>query len=398
MKQPKSFLLGGGQNATQLYANDSKHNMKRYFQFSKLLIIIFLSSIQLFPQSISDIVERVDKSVVMIIIYDATGSAVGQGSGVFVTVDGKILTNAHVLEDAYSAEVKSTIGNFERVQILYIDKNRDLAFIQVQTSNSIPPGLATDTDFKSGQRVIAIGNPLGLEKTVSDGLISGIRRTEDGIELIQTTVPISPGSSGGVLLDEYGFLIGITTSTFYGGQNINFAISLNTILKFAEDYKKADTQGIKVEQLKPAKESVWYSVVLHWIGNIFAFLLSLIFGTAFYYVIPLVMVAGYIIYGIAIGLWWLISYPFRKAREKKERTARLNYISQTNYDDSSNYSSSPNDYDNIFEEGYNNKELEEGLLEFYCPKCGHKNQVQNSIRGEMTSCISCKKSITVPLD
>ncbi len=177
------------------------------------IIFITLAKVNSFGQSISEIVERVDSSVVMVITYDVTGSSVGEGSGVFVTNDGKILTNAHVIKDAYSAEVKSSIGTFNKVVILYKDESKDLALIQVITSNSVPPEFAFDSELKAGQRVIAIGNPLGLEKTVSDGLISGIRRLENGVELIQTSVPISPGSSGGVLLNEDGLLIGITTST-----------------------------------------------------------------------------------------------------------------------------------------------------------------------------------------
>jgi len=183
-----------------------------------LLVLILVFCEPLSAQTTTEIAEDVGKSVVMIIVYDATGSAAAQGSGVFVTNDGRILTNAHVLEDAYSAEVISTIGTFDRVQVLYRDEKRDLALIRVPTGQSVPARFASDTDFKPGQRVIAIGNPLGLEKTVSDGLISGIRRTNDGVELIQTTVPISPGSSGGVLLNEYGLVIGITTSTFQGGR------------------------------------------------------------------------------------------------------------------------------------------------------------------------------------
>lgn len=370
--------------------------MKKHSYF--FFIFITLANVNSFGQSISEIVERVDSSVVMVITYDVTGSSVGQGSGVFVTNDGKILTNAHVIKDAYSAEVKSSIGTFNKVIILYKDVSKDLALIQVTTSNSVPPEFAFDSELKAGQRVIAIGNPLGLEKTVSDGLISGIRRLENGVELIQTSVPISPGSSGGVLLNEDGLLIGITTSTLLEGQNINFAISLNTIMWFVADFQKANSKGLSIEQLKLAKESVWYRVILHWIGNILLILISALFGGSFYFVIPLVMIGGYILFGVVKGLWWLIYYPFRKAKEKKERASYRNSFTQTPYNDSSAHSISTHDYDNIFEEGYSNEELEDDLFEFYCPKCGNKNQVHNSIRGETTSCIICKKIITVPFD
>ena len=372
--------------------------MKKHSYFIIIFIFITLVKVNSFGQSISEIVERVDSSVVMVITYDVTGSSVGQGSGVFVTNDGKILTNAHVIKDAYSAEVKSSIGTFNKVVILYKDESKDLALIQVTTSNSVPPEFDFDSELKAGQRVIAIGNPLGLEKTVSDGLISGIRKLENGVELIQTSVPISPGSSGGVLLNEDGLLIGITTSTLLEGQNINFAISLNTIIWFVEDFQKANSKSLSIEQLKLAKESVWYRVILHWLGNILLVIISALFGGSFYFVIPLLMIGGYILFGIIKGLWWLIYYPFRKAKEKKERIIYGNFISQTNNNASSDYSSAQNDYDNIYEEENSNKELEDGPLDFYCPKCGNKNQVQNSSQGEMVNCISCGKSIMIPFD
>ncbi|HQF42559.1 MAG TPA: serine protease [Ignavibacteriaceae bacterium] len=372
--------------------------MKKFY-LTLLFIAIFFYFSKVYAQSISDIVEEVEESVVMVLTYDATGSQIGQGSGVFVTKEGKILTNAHVIEDAYSAEVISSIGNFNQVEILFKDEDKDLALIKVNTNNSLPPLFAEDTNFKAGQRVIAIGNPLGLEKTVSDGLISGIRRLQNGVELIQTSVPISPGSSGGILLDEYGFIIGITTSTIIGGQNINFAISLNTILLFVDDYQNAISKGtIKVEKLKVAKVSVWYRVVLHWIGNIFLLLLSLVFGNTFYYGLPLLFLAGYLIYGIVRGLWWLVSFPVKKYKERKSYLQYQNSVSSiSDHTTSTDYDSLIDD-EEVEDEGIDDEELEENNIDFYCTKCGTLNQVDYSMQGDIITCINCKKSITVPYD
>lgn len=244
--------------------------------------------------------------------------------------------------------------------------------------------------MRAGQRVIAIGNPLGFQKTVSDGLISGIRRTNDGVELIQTTVPISPGSSGGVLLNEYGLIIGITTSTFQGGQNINFAISLNSILNFIVDYGKADPQRTKFQQLRTAKESVWYRVILHWIGNIIGFLIALAFGSAFYWAIPLLMIAGYIVYGIGKGLWWLVSYPFRKAQERRqahEYEAYLATLSAPHEDNSQE----------VTDEDTPDEEESDDFI-FFCPKCGHRYELSSDLRGETLECVHCHKRITIPIE
>lgn len=94
-----------------------------------LLTAAFALSARIQAQSTVEVAEEVSQSVVMIVVYDATGSTVGQGSGVFITNDGRILTNAHVLEDAYSAEVISSIGTFDKVQVLYKDDRYDLGLI-----------------------------------------------------------------------------------------------------------------------------------------------------------------------------------------------------------------------------------------------------------------------------
>jgi S1-C subfamily serine protease len=281
-----------------------------------VLLIQFLLATETRAQSIADIAERVGKSVTMIVTYDATGSVIGQGSGVFINKNGLVLTNAHVLEDAYSAEVICDLGTFDRITIVFRDPTRDLALIQLKTNQASPISFASDPNFRPGDRVVAIGNPLGLEKTVSDGLISGIRLTNDGVELIQTTVPISPGSSGGVLLNTSGELIGITSSTLEAGQNINFAISLRTILDFLSDYENQLATATP-EQLKPARESVWYRVLLKWVGAIILFLIAIIFSGTFYYIIPLLILVCYIVYWCLRGLWLLLTYPLRKAKEYK---------------------------------------------------------------------------------
>ena len=143
------------------------------------LIIHFSFAVETHAQSIAEIAENVGKSVTMIVTYDATGSPIAQGSGVFLTKTGIILTNAHVVNDAYSAEVISSLRTFDKVRILAQDSKRDLALISIPTDNSFPVSVAENTNFKPGDRVIAIGNPLGLEKTISDGLISGIRHRPD---------------------------------------------------------------------------------------------------------------------------------------------------------------------------------------------------------------------------
>ena len=300
-----------GQNVLQLKVA----LMKKYLL---LLLPIFITTVCC-AQDISEIVNEASKSVVMIQVYDATGALRGQGSGVFVDNEGTILTNEHVIEGAYSAEVITADTTYEDVVIFYKNAKKDLALIKIYADSftTIPITFAENTDFKSGHRVIAIGNPLGLEKSVSEGLISGIRKTEDSTEYIQTTVPISPGSSGGALLDSYGALIGITTSTYSDGQNINFAISLNTINIFIDEYINIKDKYSHIKTLKPAKTRLWYRIVLKWFLGVIIFIISLLFSGSFYWALPLVVLVCYAFYYLIKGIIWLAKLPFVKYHASK---------------------------------------------------------------------------------
>ncbi len=341
--------------------------------------------------TVPEITESLSPSIVTIFVYNATGTVIGQGSGFFVTYNGAILTNAHVVKDAYSALVIAETDTFRLVTVWLRDKERDLALISIPTRDStIPAVLAESTVFRPGTRVVAIGNPLGLEKTVSDGLISAIR-TVNGVELIQITAPISPGSSGGPLLDMFGQVIGVTTSTFQEGQNLNFAVSINTILNFIYD-------GIKQkEQLKWAGETVWYKVVIKWVANIFIWVFGLIFGGA-YYVVLIVVFAIYLLYLFFQGIYKVITYPFRKAKERREAEAyRQSVISS--------YPRFPKDsesFDDLPPVDASSEE-KEGKVEvdfpitIYCWKCGGKLTLPESARGQLIECQSCHTLVKIPI-
>ena len=167
-------------------------------------------------------------AVFYIEIYDRYGDAIASGSGVFISPDGKALTNHHVVEDAYSATVKTTDGKFYDVKGWYDAKEAiDLALIQVDGSgfDYLQPGDVSS--LAGGQTVFAIGSPLGLDNTISQGLISNPNRVVDGLGYIQISAPISHGSSGGALINDKGQLIGITSAGFEDGQNLNLAVPIN---------------------------------------------------------------------------------------------------------------------------------------------------------------------------
>ena len=167
-------------------------------------------------------------SVFYIEIYDKSGDALASGSGVFISANGRALTNHHVLEDAYSAAIRTTDGKWHDVTGWYdADKSCDLALIQVDGTGFDYLKFGDGTSLAAGQNIFAIGSPLGLDNTISQGIISNPSRVVDGLDYIQISAPISRGSSGGALINDRGQLIGITTAGFDDGQNLNLAVPIS---------------------------------------------------------------------------------------------------------------------------------------------------------------------------
>ena len=175
----------------------------------------------------AEIALRCSSSVVSIKTKDKNNRDLGKGSGFIVSENGLILTNFHVLEGAHSAEVKFEDIVFENCKLIKGISCLDIALIKIE-AKGLPALAIGDSDIlESGQEVIVIGNPWGLEGSISDGLISAVRKKED-IKLIQMTAPVSMGSSGGPVINSYGEVIGITTlASLFAAQNLNFAIPIN---------------------------------------------------------------------------------------------------------------------------------------------------------------------------
>ena len=170
-----------------------------------------------------DIYEAAKDSIVLILTYDRDGVPVALGSGFYIETN-KVVSNFHVVEGASKIVIRS-LGKKdqdEAKQILKFSKKLDLAVIETTTLGK-PVSLNTNQNQGIGDRVVAIGNPRGLEGTVSEGIVSSLRPIDD-FKILQVTAPISPGSSGGPLFDADGRVIGVTTATIVGAQNLNFAI------------------------------------------------------------------------------------------------------------------------------------------------------------------------------
>jgi serine protease Do len=206
-------------------------------------------------KSVPAIVQEAGKSIVMVLSSNCAGGNSFQGSGFVISPNGAVATNFHVIDGCSSAVVKFTNGAFYQIEgVLATDPTKDIALLKIDTSDGNFPFLpmAGSSNIQVGDHVVAIGSPLALlkltgdtevstESTVSDGIISGKREwAGHAITVLQTTAPISHGSSGGALLDMQGRVIGITTMTFSDGQNLNFAVPA--------EYIEALT---KSESLKP---------------------------------------------------------------------------------------------------------------------------------------------------
>jgi hypothetical protein len=200
-----------------------------------LLLIIGLGSQLLIAQSASpkkdipSIAKAANGSIGSIVMSDKDGKVIAQGSGFFVSKDGLVVTNYHVIAEGTSAVVKLPDGAFYVVDgVVASDKTRDVAVIKAHGSNFRALTLGNSDGVQVGEEVVAIGNPLSLESTVSNGIVSGIRTAEKlGGKFLQITTPISPGSSGGPLFNMNGEVVGITTMYLEGGENLNFAVPIN---------------------------------------------------------------------------------------------------------------------------------------------------------------------------
>ena len=181
--------------------------------------------------SSDQIFARLSPGVVKVHVTKSDGG--GNGSGFYVHRDGLIATNYHVIEDAVAMEIEDHAGRvFEVVEIVDIDPACDLALLKGEVRPQVVLPLADSRLPVVGSQVYAIGSPRGLKNTISPGLISGLRELDTlDITLLQTSTPISPGSSGGPLISEQGTVVGITTlgSISSSAQNLNFAVPVSRL-------------------------------------------------------------------------------------------------------------------------------------------------------------------------
>src|SRR5258705_5589178 len=202
--------------------------MKPSSNASIFLFIVVLTAIVIPADGqdlLPELVRRIKPSAVAIEAFDSRGDKLSRGSGFFIDSD-RIVTNRHVIEGAYRAEAHSSTGKVYAVKgVLAVDAEGDIALLKIDApADQIKPLSLDKTSPQEGESIVVIGNPLGLEGSVTNGIVSAVRDIPTFGRIIQITAPISSGSSGSPVVNMQGQVIGIATLQITGGQSVNFAI------------------------------------------------------------------------------------------------------------------------------------------------------------------------------
>lgn len=257
--------------------------------------VLAAATLPAFALTPEELFTQLSPSIWFVYGVDTTERRLSQGSGVVIGPQ-RVITNCHVVRGASTVFLrKENVLYVAKVELR--DPARDLCQLQVANLNAPAVALGTHKELKVGQKVYALGNPKGFEVTLSDGLVSALRGPDGKDPIIQTTAPISPGSSGGGLFNEQGRLIGVTTLQDRAGQNLNFAVPADWIgemsgrTQLAEDKKKEKIAALQATGVAynpassalPAVGTTWkYRYVDHRFSNtqVFSFGVSAVDGWA----------------------------------------------------------------------------------------------------------------------
>jgi len=233
-----------------------------------LACIAVISSVYA-QENLTALIKEVSPSVVLVITYDEEGEELSGGSGFFISEDGDVITNRHVIQGAYYAEVKTSDEKvYDVKEVLAEDKDGDLIRLSVDIPRDAVHVLGiSDSLPEVGERVIVVGNPLGLEQTVSDGIVSAVREIPAFGNIIQITAPISSGSSGSPVVNMKGKAIGVASFQMVEGQNLNFAIPGERVAELTSGKGQTFAErkaAITEEWVSSAEGLYWKGVQLVW--------------------------------------------------------------------------------------------------------------------------------------
>ena len=220
-------------------------------RFLTVLLLTFLLTTEIWSQNVKEIASKTLISTVSIFMLDNSNQIKSLGSGVIIS-DNLIVTNYHVIDGAYSGYIKLNKSDtqYKIDGFVNLDPKNDLALLRISGIHSNPIEL-NEEDIEVGEAVYAAGNPRGLSGTFSDGIASGKRGIE-GKDLIQITAPISPGSSGGPIVNSSGKLVGIAVGAYTNGQNLNFAIPVKYVSSLLASKKEVQQIKLLFKSSNPA--------------------------------------------------------------------------------------------------------------------------------------------------
>ena len=240
-----------------------------YLRIYPIALVLLLAAVVRAQESLPTLVKRVKPIVVAIATYDSSGDTLMTGSGFFLR-PGQVVTNLHVVRGAVRAEIKTLDGKGKVFPVngtLAVDEEGDLALLSVEMplERARTSELASDLPDE-GEPIFVIGNPLKLEGSVSDGIVSAVREVPNSYRIIQITAPISHGNSGSPVFNLRGQVLGVVTVKVTNGQNINLAIAAARV---------RELRAIKLQPLseltpknKDVAESLYRSgIESMWLGN-----------------------------------------------------------------------------------------------------------------------------------
>jgi tetratricopeptide (TPR) repeat protein len=250
--------------------------MKRKTPLLLALFLLIASTANAQAQeSLPDLIRRVKPSVVAVVTYNAKNEAMTSGSGFFIR-PGQVVTNLHVIDGAHHAEIRTLDGKGKVYPVqgmLDIDEEGDLVILSLNIPQERVRTLdLSNTIPEEGESIFVIGNPLRLEGSISDGIVSAVREVPNLGKIIQITAPISHGNSGSPLFNMKGQVVGVVTMKVMNGQNINLALSASRVMELEpgklqtfDDLAGRNKSGLQAEALA----EWWYRNGLNslWLGN-----------------------------------------------------------------------------------------------------------------------------------
>ncbi len=231
------------------------------------VIILLATNLTSAQESLPELVRRVKPAVVSVATYDATGEALMTGSGFFVN-HGKVVTNLHVIRGAARVEIKTLEGKgktYPVAGLLAVDDEGDLALLKVEMPKDRVRSIDLAVELPDeGESIFVVGNPLKLEGSVSDGIVSAVREVPSLGRIIQITAPVSRGNSGSPVFNLRGQVLGVVTVKVTNGQNINLAIGAARVRELSGDSLRplselsAKSKGELADTLyRTGLESLW---------------------------------------------------------------------------------------------------------------------------------------------